>query len=163
MSRTYTDIDIKEKVKKALQTLLECDLYLLEVHAHERSVSHRLACYLQKEFPDYNVDLEYNRMNDLKKKLKGIKECSEQRRKETVYPDIIVHKRGKKDNLLVIELKTSNLSEKSKKCDIKKLELFTSDKDFEYKLGLFIEFKCYNPLLKWFKKDHNLILGDKTS
>jgi len=109
---------------------------------------HRLACYLQKESPDYNVDLEYNRMNGYKKVLDGINECSEERRTDAIYPDIIVHKRGLKDNLLVIEIKTSK---KSKICDLKKLELLTSHPDFKYTLGLFIEFKHYQPVLKWFK------------
>lgn len=148
----YTDEDIKEKVEKAIQTLLKHDLFLLEIGVHERSVSHRLACYLQKEFQDYNVDLEYNRMNDAMKVLDGIRECSEQRTKDIIYPDIIVHKRGKKDNLLVVEMKTSSISEKSKICDIRKLELLTSHGNFDYKLGLFIEFKRSQPILRWCKK-----------
>ena len=45
----------------ALKKLLAADLYLLQVDANERSISHRFGMYLQQELPDYSVDCEYSR------------------------------------------------------------------------------------------------------
>lgn len=72
-----------------------------------------------------------------------------------VFPDIIVHKRNKEDNLLVVELKKSDLDPQ---CDIKKLELFTDMKgEYRYSLGLFIEFRGSQPKLKWLKNGKQIV------
>ena len=52
---------IYEKVVKALQTFFIKDRYLLDNDVHEVTISHKLAEYLQYQFPDMNVDCEYNR------------------------------------------------------------------------------------------------------
>lgn len=133
---------LKPKVEKAIESLLKNDLFLLEIKAHERSVAHKLAEYLQQEFSEYHVDCEYNRDKDISKRLKNISECKndQNNNSDLVYPDIIIHRRNTDNNLLVIEIKTSSNSEK---CDIKKLELFTDlSEKFKYKFGLFLKFDC---------------------
>jgi len=118
---------IKEKVAICIRQLLKNDHHLLEIGANERSISHKLAEYLQQHFPDWHVDCEYNRHGIQIKKLG----------EERVYPDIIVHLRNTPFNLLVIELKCSN---DSNEYDIEKLKKFTDQKgDFKYKLGLFLK------------------------
>ncbi len=154
----YSFEEINQKVNVAIGVLFKNDAFLLENDVNERSVSHKLAEYLQKQFPDWNVDCEYNRMknqnNDeeyITKKLKlSIEDIkSDDAHAKTVYPDIIIHKRGTEHNLLVIEIKRySNNS--SKEFDFQKLKAFTSE--LEYALGLYIEFNRINePVLKWFK------------
>ena len=70
-SGDFTNMDNKEvleKIKNAYRKLLKNDSCLLAVDANERSITHRFAIYLEDEFPDYNVDCEYNReCADIKK------------------------------------------------------------------------------------------------
>ena len=44
----------------ALELLLSQDSFLILNNVNERSISHRLACYLTELFPDYDVDCEYD-------------------------------------------------------------------------------------------------------
>jgi len=132
------------KVCKALAWFFQEDTDLLDHDVNERSITHKIAEHLQKEYErlGYKVDCEYNREGHNVKRLNslGIKSpcCSaDDTDAVTVYPDIIVHKRGKRDNLLVIEVKKTNHCG-TNKFDIKKLKAFTSDKQFRYKLGLFL-------------------------
>ncbi len=145
----YSDNEIKKRVYMAIDILMKMDSYLLEKDVNERSVSHKLAEYLQNLFFDWHVDCEFNRKGPDKKELDGIHECSEQKKTDRVYPDIIIHQRGKTNNLLVIEIKTKN----EDVCDRKKLELFTKlNGNYKYQLGLYILFKELNPpQLHWYK------------
>lgn len=128
----YSLEEIKTRLDKSLKTLYTEEIYLLLNSANERSLTHKLAEYLQKEFPDYNVDCEYNIDIDSQNKRKKwisakVKEKIEeilQQIKDNIipknyditdevnklsvnfYPDIIVHKRGcNTSNLLIIEAK----------------------------------------------------------
>ena len=133
--------EIKSKVLTAIETLQKKDVYLLDVNVNERSVCHKFAEYLQIEFgPSWNVDCEFNRNGlDIKKmeflsNLIGTSSANDTEAK-TIYPDIIVHKRGdEKMNLLVIEAKKKNGDEKN---DVEKLKMFTQDEEFKYEWGLF--------------------------
>jgi hypothetical protein len=135
-----SDEEIKKKVYICIRQLLKNDLHLLEIRANERRIAHKLAEYLQQQFPDWHVDVEYNRHGI------EIKELDEKR----VYPDIIVHLRNTPFNLLVIELKCSDEKYDS---DIEKLKKFTDQNgEFKYKLSLFL--KIINGGIKevrWFK------------
>ena len=144
---------IQKYVKICLGMLYKNDGFLLENMVHERSISHKLAEYLQDYFPDWNVDCEYNKKEKETKELDGIRECSEQKTTNRIYPDIIIHQRNVNHNLLVIEIKHGKIDT----CDRKKLELLTSsNSDFKYKLGLFIGFKkTEKPILKWFENGQN--------
>jgi len=101
------EIPVKQKIIRAYRKLLRHDFYLLQVAANERSITHKFAEYLQREFPSYNVDCEYNRIGNDTKKLDGLlselKKVFSESKKEvplddedatTVFPDIIVHHRG---------------------------------------------------------------------
>src|SRR6266849_4642234 len=95
-----------EAVLKALDSLLKKDAYLLRVDANERSISHRLATYLQLELPKWHVDCEYNRDEIDPKRIEylGLDPDDADTEAKTVYPDIIAHMRGKKNNYLVVEV-----------------------------------------------------------
>jgi hypothetical protein len=79
----------------ALENFRERDFQLLQLCADERAATHRIACYLQKYFSDWNVDCEYNRRGKNPKEQNG----------RLVRPDIIIHHRGVPENLLCIEEK----------------------------------------------------------
>jgi len=154
MCYKYSTVEIKEKIKVALGVLLKNDSFLLEKGVNERTMTHKLAEYLQTQFPDWNVDCEYNRKGIKIKKLEGISECREHVATNRVFPDIIVHRRNSTENLLVIEFKKTGLNPK---CDIKKLKLFTKGNgEYKYSLGLFVQYTYNNRFLelelKWFKE-----------
>jgi hypothetical protein len=111
---------------------------------------------LQEQFPDYDVDCEYNWQTDdyeersHRKQVvftkeeeaffypKTDKEKIRDNNAHTVYPDIIVHKRGhNENNLLIVEIKkSSNSDEKAKEKD--KLKLGKYKEKFNYTYTLFL-------------------------
>ena len=151
----YTTAELHTKVGNALREFFREDRKLLCIDANERSITHKFAEHLQHQFADLKVDCEYNRHgDDDPKKLvvtpgPTFTDCVDA---ETVYPDIIVHKRGHDcSNELVIEVKKSNRRGANR--DMDKLIGFTDhtpdDKyKYEYTLGLFLEFDVDNKVLK---------------
>lgn len=131
---------IGEKVLQALEKFIKKDQVLLEIDVNERSLTHRVAIYLQELFPDMDVDCEYNRDDHEPKELflPGGDGDTYDTNAQTVYPDIIVHKRKTKNNLLVIEFKkTSSYIDDTK--DFKKLNEYKNQ--LNYKYALFVEFE----------------------
>lgn len=104
---TYTQDEIQNAINRAGERIRQRDTALFEYRVNERSLTHKLAEYLQAEFPDWHVDCEYNRDGHEPKRLDLEAEDvrSDDEHGTTVYPDIIVHKRGTNNNLLVIEAK----------------------------------------------------------
>ena len=143
--------EIKDAVRQALQKFYLNDIYLIHADVHERSLTFRLGMYLQELFPSWNVDCEYNknietiRMN----KLLGTRcqdfpemrcrKCGQQR-SCTVFPDIIIHRRGTSQNLLVIEAK-KDAKASEKDADIQKIDAYLWEFSLKYRCGLFLDFK----------------------
>ena len=154
--------DVRARVEDALQCFYLNDADLVHINAHERSMTFRLGMYLQLFFSDWNVDCEYNRnfcMQDYIKYLvttpncKKYVECKLCGKKHAgcrVFPDIIIHKRKDKENLLVIEakIKAGEISKQSHgnktkiKKDKDKIEEYLKSNMFEYQYGLFISFEA---------------------
>ena len=130
--------DVAEHVRTARSRLLKEDTYLLEAGVNERSISHRLARYLEEQFPDWDVDCEQNRDGHEPKRLRLDPESvrSDDTQGTTVYPDIIVHERGTRRNLLAIEIKKSTGGSGQK--DVRKLSGLRHE--LEYRCGLFLRF-----------------------
>lgn len=130
------------RVMTALEKLITSDAYLLSVDANERSITHRLGIYLQCEFDDYFVDCEYNRDGLDPKRIGEIGTSLDNADTDgrTVFPDIVVHRRGTQDNYPVIEVKKSS-SMVSREVDRKKLRAYKSEPTLGYKFALFIELK----------------------
>lgn len=84
MPVNYSLDEIKKRVSICLEVFHKNNSILLEIKVNERSVALKFAEYLQIEFPDWNVDCEYNRDNSLIKRLAGIRQCDEQRRKDRI-------------------------------------------------------------------------------
>lgn len=143
--------EIEQKIKNALLRFYKEDSYLIDNNVHERSLTFRLGMYLQNEFPDYNVDCEYNKnyqtfqYNKLlsarcdKEPKFNCKECGDHR-KCTVFPDIIIHQRGTDKNLLVIEAKC-NANEQQIIEDCEKVQAYLDESTLHYQYGLFINFR----------------------
>jgi hypothetical protein len=113
----------------ALDELLGNDRSLLEADANERAITHRLGVYLAVLFPSWDVDCEYNRDGHEVKALSG----------QVVVPDVIVHRRGTQENLLVIEVKKTTSNE-SDEADKKKLRAFREQ--LGYQNALFLKLAC---------------------
>lgn len=124
--------DVRDRLDAAYRELIDQDRYLLEVDANERSLTHKLAEHLQRQFPDWNVDCEYNRKNALPKRLHGVKQVvsTEDTDGTTVFPDIVVHKRGTSDNLIVIEAKKKSTDRRSE--DREKLAAYKAEHGYRF-------------------------------
>lgn len=120
---------VREALRTALNKLLDRDLDLVAMGAHEQAICHRLATYLDA-MTDLNVDCEYNRDMLQPKRLKD---------GTPFRPDIIIHRRlSNENNLLVVEAKAGVQDEKE---DIKKLqELIDEMGRYHYCVGAFIRF-----------------------
>lgn len=146
---------IEKMLNNALKKLREVDIQLLEINVNERTISHKLAEYLQQNISDLSVDCEYNRHQGLIKKLNfphndiSIEDIDA----KTIFPDIVIHKRNTdNDNLLVIEIKKSS-NNQNYDFDISKIKALTND-PYNYKFGLFLEINVSggSDSLKWFKE-----------
>ena len=122
--------EVKNGVNYALNLLYENDEFLITNTTNERTITHKLAVYLQQYFTDWNVDCEYNRAGKNKKTLSNQK---------TSYPDIIIHQRNTQNNLLIIEVKKQNVNNTDIKSDKIKIKDFIETKEYNYKYGLFIK------------------------
>jgi hypothetical protein len=100
---------------------------LIRVNPSERSLTHRLAVHLEAQFRGWAVDCEYNRVGHRPKEIVNhapdmVNTDSEDA--VTVFPDIIVHRRGEAGpNLLVIEAKKAT-STRDRAFDLIKLKAY---------------------------------------
>jgi len=138
--------------------LVKNDFFLLQADVNERAVSHKLAEYLQGCFPGWHVDCEYNRDHDRKKELTYPlpSEPIDSLKARTVFPDIIIHRRNTKHNLLIIEMKKDGNSDGNEaEKDKNKLRAFLK-RPYCYQYGLFITFgNDGGSRLQWFKRDRD--------
>ncbi len=126
--------ELNSRLTRAIESLFKVDMHLLNVNSSERSITHRLAYHLTHEFSEYDVDCEYNRDGfDIKRlEINSQQTSSEEDEAVTVFPDIVVHKRGNnKSNLLVVELKKAS-STKNSNHDIQKLKAFRKELHYTY-------------------------------
>lgn len=152
-TRTFTKDEIERIVKHSLQKLRRLDKDLLDININERTITHKLAEYLQEHFPEFKVDCEYNRYRNYIKRIRSEQDRSreivnlsdiklakliwENKEADTIYPDIIVHKRGtQENNLLVIEVKKSS-NRDTGDSDKKKIEELMN-RPYNYNFGLFL-------------------------
>ncbi len=128
--------DLQARLREPLKTLVIKDGVLLEYDAGEQAIAAKLACYLAPLFPDYDVDVEYNRHGLDPKVVELGQECRGGGEKRVV-PDIIVHRRGTDGaNLLVIELKKETNIE-PRDCD--RAKIVAMKREFGYRFGVLID------------------------
>ncbi|MGC9972491.1 MAG: hypothetical protein ABSE56_18055 [Bryobacteraceae bacterium] len=137
--------DIEGRLLRAKATFLNLDRDLLAVNANERSMTHKFAEHLQREFPGWNVDCEYNRNGEFPKVLRcrlNERVSPDDEYGHTVFPDIIVHRRRVRKSLLVLEAKTSGNSDER---DREKLEAFKTDENYTYSFAALLHFVTRQP------------------
>lgn len=145
-----TDADLIELLAQAVEQLLANDQRLLGLDAHEQTITHRLGLYLQRLLPSWNVDCEYNRNGQTVKRLPLDPDhpLPEVRAElgEPIKPDIVVHHRELKDNLLVVEVKKLGKGHLDKD-DWKLRGMTKPGGQYEYQLGAQVILDCEKSLL----------------
>lgn len=127
---------MENAVGDAVQLLFTNDGSLLEGNVAERTICARLACYLERHFPDHKADVEYNRHGVEPKKvdLPGYCRGGGER---LIFPDVVVHQRTHdNENLLVIQVKKETNPE-PRDCD--RTIIRAMKHKFRYRHGLLIE------------------------
>ena len=138
---TSRDRNVADKVIAAVERLLHRDRYLFAHRVGERSISHRLAIYVEELFEGWDVDCEYDRDGETRKAIPdGSGNDNDEGSK--VLPDIIVHRRGPGGNFLVFELKKSSNRE-SDDWDFEKVRAYGNHLGYEH--GVFIRFIVGQP------------------
>jgi hypothetical protein len=101
----------------------------------ERAIVARLARLLDGKYRGWSIDLEWSRREDVIKRLRYGLADDELISKDAIVPDLIVHRVGKKENLLVVEVK--KVTNKDFDGDIWKLKGLTEQAgDYAYSVGL---------------------------
>ena len=106
MRNDYEWPQVEFLIYNAMRRVVDQDADLVVLLANERSVTHRVAVYLESGFWGWHVDCEYNRQEG------GVipKTIQIDEKDLNVSPDIIVHRRGpwdaeQENNLLAVEVK----------------------------------------------------------
>lgn len=167
--------EIEQILNTCLDALFDQDWALLEHDVSERAITHKLAEYLQYRIPHLNVDCEYNRNFEFgtfaSKTISVLNYNTKEQIKQildaditdlitiSTFPDIIVHRRMRNDeNLLVVEVKKRN-SQVNHKHDYAKLKAFTESSKYNayhFSYGVFLllntgrNWKSIKPELRWF-------------
>ncbi len=137
--------EILKKLKSGLRKLYREDAEILEPRfdLNERTITFRLGMYLCAQFKNFDVDCEYNRMVDhtgtttggdywaKKVNLERNDVTGDDDEARTVFPDIIIHKRKRPENLVVIEVKIAWKNSR-KDFDYKKLRAYKEDLKYQY-------------------------------
>jgi hypothetical protein len=127
------------KVLGALGEFYALEIHLLENDLGERTLTHRLAVHLEKQFPGWDVDCDYNRLGERTLRLpKGTIVSTDDAIGKSVYPDIVVHQRQIPNNLLAIEVRKAS-NHQPPEHDRHKLRALTDPHVwFAYRIGVLL-------------------------
>src|ERR1700756_5582797 len=94
------------KVVAALQEFYAHERFLFEHDLGERTLTHRLAVHLEKQFSGWEVDCDYDRLGERTLRLPhGTIISTDDHLAKSIYPDIVVHQRAIPNNLLAVEVR----------------------------------------------------------
>ena len=97
------------RVITALQALFAQESVLFERDLGERALTHRLAVHVERQFPGWDVDCDYDRLGPRTLRLPhGTIVSTDDHLAKSVYPDLVVHQRAIPNNLLAIELRKAS-------------------------------------------------------
>ena len=102
----HTELD---KVVAALKEFYAREVFLFEHDLGERTLTHRLAVYVERQFPDFEVDCDFDRLGPRTLNLpRGSIVSTDDHLGKSIYPDIVVHQRAVPNNLLAIEVRKAS-------------------------------------------------------
>jgi len=97
------------KVIAALQEFYARETFLLDKDLGERTLTHRLAVYCEKQFSGWEVDCDFNWIGERTLRLPhGTVSSTDDHLAKSIYPDIVVHQRDIPNNLLAIEIRKAS-------------------------------------------------------
>lgn len=136
------EANIVEIIIRSLKELYFNDKLLLELKVKEECINHRLAVYIEKNYPFvfaddpfFHVDVEYDKLGIERKEMK----FKYDEAPHEIRPDIVLHLRGnQRGNILAIEAKKGAIS----RHDINKLEGFLKP-PFNYRFAIGLSY-CKN-------------------
>jgi hypothetical protein len=93
----------------AMREFYAREAFLLERDFGERALTHRLAVHVEKQFPGWEVDCDFNRLGERTMRLPhGTIVSTDDHLGKSVYPDIVVHQREIPNNLLAVEVRKAS-------------------------------------------------------
>jgi hypothetical protein len=99
----HTELD---RVVAALKEFYGRESFLFEHDLGERTLVHRLAIHVERQFPDFEVDCEFDRLGPRTMNLpRGSIVSTDDHLGKSIYPDIVVHQRAVPNNLIAIEIR----------------------------------------------------------
>jgi hypothetical protein len=129
---------VKETVDAALAQLLQRDANLLRLDVNERTITARLAEYIQASLPEWHVDPEYNRIRN------RVKHIELDGQLVNIVPDIIAHLRDTGDNLFVLEAKKVGEAD-ADACDRGKILALKGQQGYHFAVFLRLRTGAENP------------------
>jgi len=98
-----------DKFAAALKEFYAREAFLFEHDLGERTLTHRLAVQLERQFPDFEVDCDFDRLGPRTLQLPhGSIVSTDDHLGKSIYPDIVVHQRTVPNNLLAIEVRKAS-------------------------------------------------------
>ena len=98
-----------DKVVTALSEFYARETFLFDHDLGERALTHRLAVHLEKQFPGWEVDCDYDRLGERTLRLPhGTIVSTDDHLGKSIYPDIVVHQREIPNNLLAVEVRKAS-------------------------------------------------------
>jgi hypothetical protein len=95
-----------EKVVAAVRDFYANDRFLFEKDVGERTITHRFAVYLERQFSGWAVDCNYDRLGERTLHLPhGTIISTDDHLGKSIYPDVVVHRREIPTNLLAVEIR----------------------------------------------------------
>ena len=127
------------KLVIALKQFYGHETYILEKDLGERTLTHRLAVHVERQFPGWEIDCEYNRLGERMLRLpKGTIVSTDDALGKSVFPDILVHQRDIPNNLLAIEVRKAS-NHQPPEHDQHKLQALTDPHLwFAYQIGVLV-------------------------
>jgi hypothetical protein len=97
------------KLIAALREFYARETVLLERDLGERTLTHRLAVHVERQFSGWEVDCDYDRLGERTLRLPhGTVVSTDDHLGKSVYPDIVVHQRDIPNNLMAIEVRKAS-------------------------------------------------------
>jgi hypothetical protein len=99
-----------DKIVAAVKEFYAREAFLFEHDLGERALAHRLAVHVERQFPDFEADCDFDRLGPRTLNMpRGSIVSTDDHLGKSIYPDIVVHQRSVPSNLIAIEVrKTSN-------------------------------------------------------
>lgn len=97
------------KVVAALREFYARETFLFDRDLGERTLTHRFAVQIEKQFTEWEVDCDYNRLGERTLRMpRGSIISTDDEIGKSIFPDIAVHQRAIPENLLAIEVRKAS-------------------------------------------------------